>query len=60
MLDSKKLISNHKSKTQFIMRKVLYIIILAIITSASVTSCTEQEVKPNESGTGGTPSDPKG
>lgn len=42
------------------MRKILYIAILAICTMASVTSCTEQEVKPKEGGAGGGVTDPKG
>lgn len=41
------------------MKKLLYIAIFSIITAMSVSSCTEQEVKPKE-GTGGGGVDPKG
>lgn len=42
------------------MRRIIYIAILALFTMTAVTSCTEQEVKPQEGGTGGGASDPKG
>jgi hypothetical protein len=42
------------------MKKIIYIAILALCTMASVTSCTEQEVKPQEGGGGGIGTDPKG
>lgn len=42
------------------MRKLIYIAILSIVTAMSMSSCTEQEVKPREGGTGGSGIDPKG
>jgi hypothetical protein len=41
------------------MRKVIYILILAVAASMTITSCTEQEVKPAEGG-GAAATDPKG
>lgn len=35
------------------MKKLIYILILAAVTSVSLSSCTEQEVKPANDGTGG-------
>ncbi len=42
------------------MRKLIYIAILAIVTAMSVSSCTEQEIKPRDGGAGGNGPDPKG
>jgi len=43
------------------MKKLIYIAIFSIVTAISVSSCTEQEVKPKDGGAGGmTPPDPKG
>jgi hypothetical protein len=42
------------------MRKLIYIVLIAMLTTATVTSCTEQEVNPREGGGGGTGNDPKG
>lgn len=41
------------------MKKFIYVAILAIVTAMSVTACTEQEVKPRDTG-GGQVNDPKG
>ena len=42
------------------MKKLLYVFVLLAVTTLSVSSCTEQEVKPKEGGTSGNPIDPKG
>jgi abortive infection bacteriophage resistance protein len=42
------------------MRKFIYIALIALLTAATVTSCTEQEVTPREGGGGGSGNDPKG
>lgn len=42
------------------MKKLIYIVIFSLVTAMTVSSCTEQEVKPKEGGTGGTFPDPKG
>jgi hypothetical protein len=42
------------------MKKFIYIAILLIVSGLSVTSCTEQEIKPRDGGSGGTAPDPKG
>jgi hypothetical protein len=56
---SKKNNSTQKPKRK-LMKKLIYIAIFSIITAMSVSSCTEQEVKPKEGGGGGTANDPKG
>ena len=40
------------------MKKLIYIIVLFVVSAMSITACTEQEVKPKDGG--GTVSDPKG
>ncbi len=42
------------------MKKTLYIILLFIVTSLAISSCTEQEIKPKTIVTGGGALDPKG
>lgn len=42
------------------MKKLIYIAILFIVSAMSVTACTEQEIKPRNSGPGGGAMDPKG
>jgi hypothetical protein len=42
------------------MKKLIYIGILMTVISIGLSSCTEQEVKPQEGGTGGVMGDPKG
>lgn len=40
------------------MKKTLYIILFAFTVSLSITSCTEEEVKPQHELRSGKPSDP--
>jgi hypothetical protein len=35
------------------MKKLIYIILIAFVSSMTITSCTEDEVKPTEEGTEG-------
>lgn len=42
------------------MKKLIYIGILLITISLGMSSCTEQEVKPIDGGSGGVMGDPKG
>jgi hypothetical protein len=42
------------------MKKIIYIGILALITTIGMTSCTEQDVKPRDGGAGADVKDPKG
>jgi hypothetical protein len=39
------------------MKKLFYVLILAVMTSLTIVSCTEQQINPKSSG-GGTASDP--
>ena len=42
------------------MKKLIYIVLFAFVTSMAVSACTEEEVKPStELNGGGTGSDPK-
>jgi hypothetical protein len=59
-LQSKKKKQNQKTKTQISMKKFIYVAILLVVSAMSVTSCTEQEVKPRDGGSGGSATDPKG
>jgi hypothetical protein len=42
------------------MKKIIYILLLAFAAGVTITSCTEEEIKPStELNGGGTASDPK-
>jgi hypothetical protein len=40
------------------MKKIIYTLLFAFVTSMAISSCTEEEVKPKQE-SGGVPSDPK-
>ncbi|CAN5603608.1 hypothetical protein BH10BAC4_BH10BAC4_08790 [soil metagenome] len=42
------------------MKKIFYILVLSIVSSLAISSCTEQEVKPSIGASGANSSDPKG
>ncbi len=42
------------------MKKIFYILVLSIVSSLAISSCTEQEVKPSIGYPGANSSDPKG
>ena len=56
--EKRKIVTTKLLKNPNIMKKLIYIVILFVVSAMSITACTEQEIKPRNSGGGAI--DPKG